>query len=92
MVGVNVSIVEGGDDSSLNKGAWHRPGTGNPENGGNMVITGHRFQYLPPNNITFYHLDKMRYVDVLERRYQILFSLLQKVQKFLHKEIIQSLF
>ena len=59
VVGVNVSIVEGGDDSSLNKGAWHRPGTGNPENGGNMVITGHRFQYLPPNNITFYHLDKI---------------------------------
>jgi LPXTG-site transpeptidase (sortase) family protein len=59
VIGVDVGIVEGSDDSSLNKGAWHRPGTGDPENGGNMVITGHRFQYLPPNNITFYHLDKV---------------------------------
>ena len=63
VIGVNVDIVEGGDDSSLSRGAWHRPGTGDPENGGNMVITGHRFQYLPPNNLTFYHLDKIREGD-----------------------------
>lgn len=63
VIGVDVMIVEGNSDTVLNMGAWHRPGTGDPENGGNMVITGHRFQYLPPNNLTFYHLDKIREGD-----------------------------
>lgn len=26
----------------------------------NTVIAGHRFQYLPPNTTTFYHLDKVK--------------------------------
>jgi sortase A len=63
VTGVNSPIVEGENDSSLNKGTWHRPNTGNPEDGGNMVLTGHRFQYLPPNNLTFYHLDKVEEGD-----------------------------
>jgi LPXTG-site transpeptidase (sortase) family protein len=58
-VGIDVQIVEGDDDSALDRGAWHRPGTGTPESGGNMVVTGHRFKYLPPSNLTFYHLDKI---------------------------------
>lgn len=58
-VGIDVAIVEGTSDKSLDKGAWHRPGTGDPESGSNMVITGHRFKYLPPSNLTFYHLDKV---------------------------------
>mgnify|MGYP001233782857 CR=1 FL=1 len=28
--------------------------------GTNTVIAGHRFQYLPPNSTTFYHLDKVK--------------------------------
>lgn len=62
-IGVNIPIVEGSGEDSLSKGAWHRPGTGDPESGGNMVITGHRFQYLPPNNLTFYHLNKVEEGD-----------------------------
>ncbi|GEM_PF-5638942 len=58
-IGVNSSIVEGENESVLSKGVWRRPGTGNPEDGGNTVITGHRFHYIPPNNNTFYNLDKL---------------------------------
>lgn len=62
-IGVDVKIVEGDSDSSLDLGVWRRPDTGDPENGGNMVLTGHRFQYLPPNNTTFYHLPKVEVGD-----------------------------
>ncbi len=58
-VGIKVPISEGSNDSALDRGAWHRPGTGTPVVGGNMVVTGHRFKYLPPSNLTFYHLDKV---------------------------------
>lgn len=58
-VGIEVNIIEGSTDSALDHGAWRRPGTGDPENGGNMVVTGHRFKYLPPSNLTFYNLDKV---------------------------------
>lgn len=58
-VGIDVNIVEGNSDKALDKGAWHRPGTGDPLSGGNMVVTGHRFKYLPPSNLTFYNLDKI---------------------------------
>lgn len=64
-IGVDVQIVEGESDNTLNLGAWHRPDTGDPVKGGNMVITGHRFQYLPPNNLTFYHLDKVKEGDLV---------------------------
>jgi len=63
VVGIEASVVEGATEDSLNYGAWHRPGTGTPDEGGNTVITGHRFRYLPPNNLTFYHLDKVRIGD-----------------------------
>lgn len=63
VIGINVPIVEGQTDAALNYGAWHRPGTGDPEIGSNMVITGHRFRYLPPNNLTFYHLPKIEEGD-----------------------------
>ncbi len=58
-IGVNINIIEGNDESALSLGAWRRPNTGTPLIGGNTVITGHRFQYLPPNNKTFYNLDKL---------------------------------
>ncbi len=58
-IGVHIGVFEGEDDSVLSKGAWRRPGTGTPATGGNTVITGHRFQYVPPNNRTFYNLDKL---------------------------------
>jgi len=62
---VDVEIVQGNTEDALLRGVWHRPNTGDPEYGGNFVITGHRFRYLPPNNTTFYNLDKLTVGDVL---------------------------
>jgi LPXTG-site transpeptidase (sortase) family protein len=54
-IGVNAPIVESANEEyGLSKGAWRVPTTSKPDKGGNTVITGHRFKYLPPNNLTFY--------------------------------------
>ncbi len=45
------------------EGVWREPFTATPDNIGNMVIAGHRFQYLPPNTSTFYNLDQMQIDD-----------------------------
>ena len=58
-IGVHIAIVEGKDESVLYRGAWKRPNTSTPDQGGNTVITGHRFHYIPPNNRTFYNLNKL---------------------------------
>ena len=58
-IGVHIAIVEGTDESVLYRGAWRRPNTSTPDQGGNTVITGHRFHYIPPNNRTFYNLNKL---------------------------------
>lgn len=62
-IGILVEIVDGADESALDRGAWRRPDTSTPDMGGNTVITGHRFKYLPPRNLTFYHLDKLEEGD-----------------------------
>jgi LPXTG-site transpeptidase (sortase) family protein len=59
-IGVNVAVVEGNDESALSRGVWRRPKSSTPDVGGNTVITGHRFQYMPPNNKTFYNLNKVK--------------------------------
>ena len=64
-IGVDVEIVSGNTENALLRGVWHRPNTGDPEQGGNFVVTGHRFRYLPPNNTTFYNLDKLSEGDVI---------------------------
>ncbi len=64
-IGVNGVIFEGKQPETLNKGFWHRPGTGDPEVGGNFVITGHRFMYSSGPK-TFYHLDKLIIGDVIK--------------------------
>ena len=43
-IGVDIAIVEGSTESTLNKGAWRIPGTGKP-GVSNMVIAGHRMSY-----------------------------------------------
>ncbi|MDD3661718.1 MAG: class E sortase [Candidatus Dojkabacteria bacterium] len=65
VIGLDVQIVEGADDEALERGAWRRPATSTPDKGGNTVITGHRFKYLPPSNLTFYHLDKVKEGDLI---------------------------
>lgn len=58
-IGVSINVVEGNNDSVLFQGAWRRPNSSTPDKGGNVVITGHRYHYRPPNNRTFYNLDKL---------------------------------
>jgi LPXTG-site transpeptidase (sortase) family protein len=60
-IGVDTAIVEGSNLEVLDRveGAWREPGSSTPLSSGNMVIAGHRFQYLPPNTTTFYHLNKL---------------------------------
>lgn len=65
-IGVNIPIVEGANqDVALNKGAWRIPGSSTPPEGGNTVISGHRFRYRPPSNLTLYLLDQIHPGDVM---------------------------
>lgn len=63
-IGVYASIVEGKTAQAMETGVWHRPGTGDPVAGGNMVLVGHRFLYTSGPK-TLYHLDKVQAGDVL---------------------------
>ena len=43
-IGVDVEIVVGVNDKTLEGGAWHRvPQNGEPVKGGNLVLAAHRF-------------------------------------------------
>ena len=55
------TIYESEDTSALNKGVWHRPKSSIPPNGGNTVLTGHRFTYGGP--AVLYHLDMVKVGD-----------------------------
>ncbi len=64
-IGVNAPIVQSKNaDYALSLGSWHVPDTSTPDKGGNTVITGHRFKYLPPHNLTFYLFHKLETGDV----------------------------
>jgi sortase A len=56
---LDVRVYEGRDARALRDGPWHRPNTGSPDTGGNMVIAAHRFTYTQPR-ASFYHLDVVR--------------------------------
>jgi LPXTG-site transpeptidase (sortase) family protein len=60
-IGVDSEILEGETILVLNhqEGVWHEPKAINPTEDGNMVLAGHRLQYMPPNTTTFYNLDKI---------------------------------
>lgn len=59
-IGVDMPILEGPTQSVLDRGGiWHLPNTSNPVNGSNMVLSGHRWMYLPPSSRTLYLLDKV---------------------------------
>ncbi len=65
-IGVNAPIVESkNSEYGLSKGSWRVPESSTPNKGGNTVITGHRFKYLPPNNLTFYLFDKLEIGDIV---------------------------
>ncbi len=63
-IGVNMRIVEGPPESVLSKGAWHIPGTSIPPEGGNTVISGHRWQYRSGSN-TLYLADRVKIGDLM---------------------------
>ncbi len=64
-IGVNIPIVESASSEyGLHFGAWRDPKTSTPDKGGNTVITGHRFKYLPPSNLTFYLFHKLEIGDI----------------------------
>lgn len=69
-IGVNVEIKEG-NQSVLKTGAWHRfPERGDPENGGNFIVSGHRFVmgYTPKRTKQqsfFYNIDKLIVGDTI---------------------------
>ncbi|MFZ1812025.1 MAG: sortase [Candidatus Saccharimonadales bacterium] len=79
-IGVDVAIVTGVDDKTLEGGAWHRvPENGDPMSGGNFVLAAHRFNLgLTPQQTRarspFYHIDDLNqgdeiYVDFHGVRY-----------------------
>lgn len=79
-INVDVLIAEGNTEDALEKGAWHRmPQNGNPEQGGNFVLSAHRFDlgFTPEQTRAkspFYHIDKLLvgdqlYVDYNGKRY-----------------------
>lgn len=78
-IGVNVAVVTGGPEA-LDKGSWHRlPDRGDPEKGGNFIISAHRFSLgsTPGQTRTkspFYHINKLDngdqvIVDFNKKRY-----------------------
>lgn len=64
-IGVNAPIILSDNEQyGLSLGAWMVPKGSTPEKGGNTVITGHRFKYLPPSNLTFYLFHKLEIGDI----------------------------
>lgn len=64
-IGVNAPIIISDDEKyGLAHGAWLIPLGSTPDQGGNTIITGHRFKYLPPNSTTFYLFDKLKVGDI----------------------------
>lgn len=75
-VGIKVPFAAGPDARVLDKGAWWRyPERGDPEKGGNFILSAHRFQLaLTPwstkNSSPFYHLDDVKEGDIIKVHYK----------------------
>jgi len=69
-IGVSLSYKTG-DKSVLNSGLWHRaPAKGDPEQGGNFVVTGYRFKLaLTPQETyqasSLFGVDKLKQNDLI---------------------------
>lgn len=68
-IGVDIAVLEG-DATVLDKGAWRLPNTSPDPLVGNMALSAHRYQFLPPASETFYLLDKVERDDVIVLRWQ----------------------
>jgi len=66
-IGVDTKILEGTNEDVMlyEEGVWHDPAEAMIPgvNGTNLVLGGHRYQYLPPNTTTLYNLDKLNTGD-----------------------------
>jgi LPXTG-site transpeptidase (sortase) family protein len=85
-IGVNAPIVEAKGEWGLDRGAWRMPESSTPDKGGNTVISGHRFKYLPPNNTTFYLFHKLKNGESIKvvwigKEYEYRISEIKKVKK-----------
>lgn len=91
-VGIDVEIWQGGVEA-LEKGAWHRkPQNGDPEKGGNFVLSAHRFEmgWTPQQTRArspFYHIDKLHagdkiFVDYGQNRYAYEVTKKYKVDRY----------
>lgn len=80
-INVDIEIIDGDNWQVLERGAWHRrPENGNPKNGGNFVLSAHRFTlgWTPQQTrqkSPFYNIDKLEtsdkiYVDWEGERYE----------------------
>lgn len=73
---LEVPYFVGDDDSTLEKGAWWRkPQNGNPKDGGNFVLSAHRFELgwtpaMTKQKSPFYHLDKLQAGDQIKVFYK----------------------
>lgn len=69
-IAVKADIFEG-DQTSLDKGVWHRlPELGMPETGGNFILSAHRYVLSPSTGRTkqqsyFYNIDKLALGDTI---------------------------
>ncbi len=60
-IGASYVVVQGTDESSLQKGPGHYPGTPFPGLPGTVAVAGHRTTYLAP----FRHVDSLHRNDVI---------------------------
>ncbi|MGB0757081.1 MAG: sortase [Patescibacteria group bacterium] len=58
-MGVRAVLNEGSTADTLREGVWRMPQASTPDQGGNTVITAHRYLYRPPDPRTFFLIDKM---------------------------------
>ncbi len=63
-IGVNIPVFDG-NETVLSKGAWRLPDTSSDPTAGNMIISAHRYKFLPPASETFYLLDKVTKGDMI---------------------------
>lgn len=86
------TVHEGPDSSTLSKGIWHAPYSSTPPNGGNTVLTGHRFTYAGQD--VLYHLDKVAIGDEItvywdEKRYGYKVDKIEEVKPW-QTELVQQ--
>ncbi|KXK26079.1 MAG: Sortase family protein [candidate division WS6 bacterium OLB20] len=63
-IGVSGRIWEGTAFATLDNGIWRRPGTSDPEAGGNTVLVAHRYLYGQEQR-SFYHLPRLKEGDTI---------------------------